>query len=106
VKLTLDNCNIKNDLAAYGVALDVAREESNKTNQKGTKVFGITDTGPEYEVTTGDAFELAEYNVGFNIIADDSQGFSLIVRKENEQSLANVPTNKLRKMLRHIVDAA
>jgi len=97
--------NIMNELAAYGAARSVAKTQAEASNQEGTKVFGFKDTGPNYEITTGDAFELEEYNVGFNIIAEDTQGFNLIVRKDSPNTLHKLPKDKLRSVLTHLLDS-
>jgi hypothetical protein len=97
--------NIMDDLAAYGIARDEAKDMSSKTNQDGTPVFGFEDVGNEYEITAGKPFDLVDYNVDLAIIAPDTNGFNLIVRKENPEALHNLPKDKLRNILSRILDS-
>jgi hypothetical protein len=97
--------NIMNDLAAYGIARDTARGMAADTEQEGTPVFGFNSTPTEYEISAGKPFDLAEYNIGFNIIAPDSTDFNLIVRKDNPDAIKSLPRDKLRNLLVRILDS-
>lgn len=96
--------NIMSELSAYGIARDVAKEEAGKTDQTGTAVFGFHEGPTDYEVTTGDPMELAEYNIDYAVVVPDGE-FNLIVRKENPDALRKLPKDRLRDILRTVLDS-
>lgn len=96
--------DIMDELAVYGIARDTAKEEAAKTDQDGTPVFGFTEGPTEFEITTADPMELAEYNINYAIVAPDRE-FNLIVRKDNPEALHKLPEKTLRSVLRRILDS-
>lgn len=93
--------NIMGELAAYGVA----REEARSMVSKETPALGFDSTASEYEITAGKPFDLAEYNVGFAVIAPDTNSFNLIVRHDNPDAIKSLPMDKLRNVLTRILDS-
>lgn len=96
--------NIMSELAAYGIARDVAKEEAAKTGQTGTPVFGFHEGPTEYEITTSDPMELAEYNIDFAVVVPNGE-FNLVVRKDNTDALRSMPKDRLRDILRVVLDS-
>lgn len=94
-----DSARLMDDLAAYGLARDVAKEKS----QDG--VFGFKDTSITYEIETGKPFALHDYGIDFSIVAPDDKEFNLIVRKDAPNSLHTMPKDKLRAVLMKIVES-
>lgn len=97
--------NPEGELAAYRLLVDDIKDKVSDTEQKGKKAFGFEETHEGIEVVTGDDQQLVDYGVDLAMVVPNERKFELIVRKESNKALQNLPEKNLRTVLRKLVDS-